>query len=88
CVCSYVVLLLPTAKHRKTLQVAKIKYLRKVTGKTRRDRVRNTTMKMRVGVLPLEEMIKNRQLMWNDNLNRSNEFRYPKRVFEARPVAT
>ncbi|KAF2898677.1 hypothetical protein ILUMI_07498 [Ignelater luminosus] len=65
-----------------------MKYLRKVASKTRRDRVRNTTIRMRLGVRPLEEMIKDNQLRWYGHLNRMDESRYPKRVFEARLVGT
>ncbi|KAF2906041.1 hypothetical protein ILUMI_00136 [Ignelater luminosus] len=66
CVCSYAVLLKrdldpDSTKHRKAFQVPEMKYTSKVAGKTRRDRVRDTTIRIRLGVRPLEEMIKNSQ---------------------------
>ena len=44
-------------KHKSTLTASEMKYLRKVSGKTRRDIVRNVTIRNELEQLPVVEQI-------------------------------
>ena len=65
-----------------------MKYLRRVAGKTRRDRVRNNIIREEVGQTAIQEHIKKKELRWFGHLNRLDENRIPRKVFEARTEGT
>ena len=66
------------------LNMPEMKYLRKVVGKTRRDKVRNNTIREEVKQIPIQEFIKKKELRWFGHLNRMDEDRIPRKVYETR----
>ena len=66
------------------LQAAEMKYLRRVKGITRRDRVRNELVRSELKVEPLMTRIKRQQLRWFGHLLRMDENRQVKAVWLAR----
>ncbi|KAF6215611.1 hypothetical protein GE061_010367 [Apolygus lucorum] len=73
-----------SSKHRSRLQAVEMRYLRKVEGKTRRDRVRNQTIRSSLDVQPLQTKIEEAQLRWFGHVVRMPDSRYPRRAWEAR----
>jgi hypothetical protein len=60
-----------------------MRYLRKSEGKTKRDTIRNQTLKMGLGIIPLKEMIELAQLRWFEHVVRMRDERYPKMIWQA-----
>lgn len=75
-----------TQRQRSRLQAAEMKYLRRVRGVTRRDRIRNTEIRKDLNVKPMAEFIEERQLGWWGHLQRMEGTRQVKRVWEAKIV--
>lgn len=73
-----------TSKHESRITSAEMRYLRKVVGKTRRDRVRNVNIRRELEQEPILSTLNQRQLKWFGHLVRMEEERLPKRIFEAR----
>jgi hypothetical protein len=73
-----------TEKQKQNIQTAEMKYLRRVIGKTRRDKIRNEMIKMNLGTQPLQNIIEQAQLRWSGHLNRMDEERVTKQIWEAR----
>lgn len=73
-----------TSNQRSKIQATEMKYLRGVVGKTRRDRVRNEQIREELGVQPIMEFIEQRQLSWWGHLQRMNNDRPVKQIYEAR----
>lgn len=71
-------------KHKSKITAAEMKFLRKITGKTRRDRIRNTTHREQLQQEPLITKIEKKQMTWFGHLIRMREDRLPKRALEAR----
>jgi hypothetical protein len=61
-----------------------LKYLRRVIGKTRRDKIRNEMIRMNLGTQQLQNKIEEAQLRWFGHLKRMDEERLTKQVWEAR----
>jgi hypothetical protein len=61
-----------------------MRYLRSVVGKTRRDRVRNSIIRIGLNIEPLMARIKYFQLRWFGHIQKMQEGRYPKQALEAR----
>lgn len=72
-----------TTKHESRLQAQEMRYLRRVVGKTRRDRVRNQTIRESLNVEPLLDWVQRAQLKWFGHVMRMDDARYPKRSMEA-----
>lgn len=66
------------------IQAMEMRYLRKILGKTRRDRIRNITVRKDIGVEPSIDIIKRNQLRWYGHLMRMEDNRVAKLVYEAR----
>ena len=62
-----------------------MKYLRKVIGKTRRDQIRNTTIRNQLKQESVEVLMEKRTLRWYGHAVRMDLERRPKLVLEARP---
>ena len=58
-----------------------MRYLRKVEGKTRRDKIRNTVIRTQLEQTPLVETVYKNQLRWFGHLTRMDENRVPKKAF-------
>lgn len=71
-------------KHKSKMTAAEMKYLRRVVGRTKRDRVRNTTTREELHLEPLVDTLQKRQLKWYGHVVRMGEERIPRKVFEAR----
>jgi hypothetical protein len=61
-----------------------MRLLRKIEGKTRRDRIRKKIIRETVGVQPIQEYAERSQLRWYGHINRINDKKIVKRVCEAR----
>jgi hypothetical protein len=64
-----------TTELERRLQSNEMWYLRSVVGKTRRDRMRNTTIRIGLNVEPLVARIKHFQLRWFGHIQRMQEGR-------------
>lgn len=65
-----------------------MKYLRRIVGRTKRDRIRNTVTREEVGLEPLIQEVEKRQLKWYGHVVRMTRTREPRRILEARPEGT
>ncbi|KAK4873823.1 hypothetical protein RN001_013183 [Aquatica leii] len=61
-----------------------MRYLRKIKGITRLDRVRNENITEQLKVKPILTLVEERQLGWMGHLLRMDDNRIAKRVYEAR----
>lgn len=71
-------------KHKSRVTASEMKYLRKVVGKTKRDRVRNINIRNELQQAPVVEQIERKQLNWFGHLVRMGDERKVKEVFESR----
>jgi hypothetical protein len=62
-----------------------MKYLRKVSGKTRRDQTMNTTIRNQLKQESIEVLMEKRTLRWYGHAVRMDLERRPKLVLETRP---
>ena len=74
-----------TSKEESRIQTAEMNVLRAISGKTRRDRVRNETIRERVGVKPILNKIDVSRLRWWGHVERMPEERVARRRWEWRP---
>ena len=51
-------------KDKSRVQAAEMRILRSIEGKTRRDRIRNTEIRERLGIRSLQEYIEQQLLQW------------------------
>jgi hypothetical protein len=58
--------------------------LRRVIGNTKRDKIPNEMIRMNLGTQPLQNKMEQEQLRWFGHLNRMDEERLTKQVWEAR----
>jgi hypothetical protein len=72
-------------KHKNRMQASEMKYLRKVTGKTRRDQIRNKRIRNQLKQESVEVLMEKRTLRWFGHAGRMDLERRPKLVLEARP---
>jgi hypothetical protein len=72
-------------KNKNRMHATEMKYLRKVIGKTRRDQIRNTTIRNQVKQESVEVLMETRTLRWYGHAVRMDLERRPKLVLEARP---
>lgn len=73
-----------TKRLKSKIQSIEMKYLRRVLGVTRRDRIRNDTIREQLKVQPVAKWIENCQLRWYGHLKRMEDKRPVKRVWEAK----
>jgi hypothetical protein len=72
------------SNNKSAIQTCEMRFLRKIEGKTRRDRERNEIIRDIVGVQPIQEYGERSQLRWCGHVNRMDDKRTVKRVCEAR----
>jgi hypothetical protein len=61
-----------------------MRFLRKIEGRTRMDRIRNKIIRETAGVQPIQEYVERSQLRWYGHVNRMDDKRIVTRVCEAR----
>ena len=61
-----------------------MRYLRKITNKTRKDRERNTNIREQLNIKPITQIIENKQLKWYGHIKRMEKQRIPRKVMETR----
>jgi hypothetical protein len=71
-------------KTKSKIQTIEMRFLRKVVGKTRRDKIRNETIRRILGVPPLQTEIEESQLRWAGHVLRMGGDRIARKVFEAK----
>lgn len=76
-----------TQRQKSKIQATEMKFLRRVKGVTRRDKVRNTKIREELGVAAITDFIEQRQLGWWGHLQRMSDSRPVKQVWEARVQA-
>lgn len=68
------------------LQAVEMKYLRRVKGITRRDRIRNEAVRNELKIEPILERVEKQQLSWFGHLVRMGQDRQVKKVWMARVI--
>ena len=53
-----------TKRNKSRMQAAEMRILRSIKGKIRRDRIRNTEIRERLAIRPLQEYIEQKRLQW------------------------
>lgn len=72
-------------KQKSKLRSMEMRFLRKIEGKTRRDRIRNITYREILDTKPIETIIQEKQLGWLGHMLRMGEDRSIRQIYEARP---
>jgi hypothetical protein len=72
-----------TKAHEQKLTTCEMRCLRKITNNTRRDRIRNTTIRNQVGTRSCIEYIEEQRMKWFGHLTRMNPDQAPHRAFYA-----
>jgi hypothetical protein len=72
------------SNNRSAIQACEMQFLRKIEEKTRRDRTGNKIIRDTVGVQSIQEYVERSQLRWYGHVNRMENKRVVKRVYEAR----
>ncbi|KAI3368720.1 hypothetical protein L3Q82_025415 [Scortum barcoo] len=75
-----------TERTRSRIQAAEMSFLRRVAGRSLRDRVRSSVIREELGVEPLLLRIERSQLRWLGHLFRMPPGRLPREVFQACPT--
>lgn len=75
-------------KTRSKITASEMKYLRRLVGRTKRDRIRNIITREEVGQQPLIQEVEKRQLQWYGHIVRMSRNRDPRRILEAKPEGT
>jgi hypothetical protein len=67
------------SNNQSAIQACEMRFLRRIEGKTRRDRIRNKIIRETVGVQPIQEYIERTQLRWYGHVNRMDDKRIVKK---------
>ena len=73
-----------TRKIESQIVATEMRYLRKITNKTRKDRERNTNIREQLNIKPITQIIENKQLKWYGHIKRMEKQRIPRKVKETR----
>jgi hypothetical protein len=71
-------------KQRSRIQTTEIRFLRKIEGKTKQGRIRNSTLKENLKINPTVQAVGERQMRWFGHVNRMGDENIRRRIFEAR----
>nr|CAH7759035.1 unnamed protein product [Callosobruchus chinensis] len=69
----------------KKVSCKQVKYLRRIKGCTREDRIRSEYIRIELQIPPLLDFIEHKQLRWWGHLHRMKENIPVKRIWEAKP---
>ena len=69
-------------RHEGKLQALEMRYLRRVEGETRVDRVRNEDVRQALRQAAVLDVVKAKQTAWNEKLEQMDDDRLVKRVYE------
>jgi hypothetical protein len=72
------------SNNQNAIQACEKRFVRKIQGKMRRDRIRNKIIHEIVRVQSVQEYVERSQLRWYGHVNRMDDKRIVKRVYEAR----
>jgi hypothetical protein len=64
------------------IQATETKFLRVITGKAKRDRIRNAHIRGQLRMEDIQNQIKANRLQWFGHVKRMDEPRIPKRILE------
>lgn len=73
-----------SGKQKTRINAIEMRFLRKIQGKTRRDRIRNETYRQQLKIKPICDIIMEGQLRWFGHVCRMPEERLTKRVYETK----
>jgi hypothetical protein len=73
-----------TAKHESRIIATDMKLLRRIVGKTRRDKWRNKRIRETLDLEPILNYIESRSIQWYGHVVRMQDYRKPKQAMEAR----
>lgn len=73
-----------TNRTKSRIQAMEMKYLRRVKGITRKDRIRNEVVREELGIESIDETIENNKLKWFGHMTRMTNKRPVKIIWEAR----
>lgn len=73
-------------KQEDKLIAAEMKHLRRITGKTKFDRIRNVQIREELHQKPINKQLETKQLKWFGHIQRMSEERLVKKVIQARRV--
>ena len=76
-----------TSKTESSLQAAEMRVLRTIVGVTRRDRIRNATIREKLRDIPLLEEVERMKLRWYGHIMRMDEERKQKMYLQWKPDA-
>ena len=65
-----------TSKIKNKMASCEMKILRKIAGHTLRDRIRNTNIRNKCKVTPVDEWVKDKKSEWNDHISRMDDVRH------------
>lgn len=71
-------------KQKSMIQAVEMKFMRRVLGVTKRDRIKNEDIREQLGVQSILKYIEGRQLSWWGHLQRMEDSRPVKRIWESR----
>src|SRR5699024_6250922 len=74
-----------TERTRSRVQAAEMRFLRRIVGVTRMDRIRNVDIRTALGVEPLLLSVEKSQMRWYGHVLRMAPDRLPRMVYEAVP---
>lgn len=71
-------------RQKSRIKAVEMKYLRRVKGVTRLNKIRNESICQDLEIEPLQDFVERRQLSWWGHLNRMNNERPAKQIWEAK----
>jgi hypothetical protein len=73
-----------TTRHANRIIATEMKFIRRIVGKTRRDKWRNNRIRESLNQEPVLNYIEKRSIQWYGRVVRMQDYRKPKQAMEAR----
>lgn len=77
-----------TDRNKSKIRAVEMKYLRRVKGVTKRDRIRNEVIREELNIESVEDFIERRQLGWWGHLLRMEEKAQTRMIWESKAIGT